>query len=197
VARGAGRCGGLGVGVLAQRERALDEQRVVADVIPLKRERLAGSQACVREDGEERGVALRGGRAHPLDGGRCERPDLLATREPRSADEAHRVGGDALGFDGALEDRAEQVERLTDRGGSGAGGEPVGLPARDRLGPDRAELERAEGRRDVMVVERRVVLARLGRERDAVRRRPRLGDELVERLAATVEGTKNTKFPPA
>jgi hypothetical protein len=46
-----------------------------------------------------------------------------------------------------------------------------------------------------MVVQRRVVLARLWRERDAVRRRPGLSDELVQRLPSAVEGTKNTKFP--
>jgi len=86
---------------------------------------------------------------------------------------------------------------MANRGGPGAGGEPVGLPARNRLSPDRSQLQRTERRGDVMVVERGVVLARLRRECHAVRRRPGLGDELVQRLASTVEGTKNTKFPPA
>jgi hypothetical protein len=67
-----------------------------------------------------------------------ERSGLPAAREPCSADEPDRVGGDALGLDGALEDRAEQIESVADRGGAGAGGEPVGLPARDRLSPDRS-----------------------------------------------------------
>jgi len=44
----------LGVGVLAERERALDEQRVVADVVPLQREGFARSKAGVGEDGEQR-----------------------------------------------------------------------------------------------------------------------------------------------
>jgi hypothetical protein len=124
--------GGLGVSVLAERERARDQQRVVADVVPLQREPLTETQARVGEDGEERGVALGGRCAHPFYGGRREPPDLLAARQPRATDEADRVGGDALGFDVALED-PEKVERLAYGGGSGAGGQPVGLPARDRL----------------------------------------------------------------
>jgi hypothetical protein len=43
----------LGVGVLAKRERTLDEQRVVADVVLLEREGFAGTEAGVGEHGEQ------------------------------------------------------------------------------------------------------------------------------------------------
>nr|WP_272474839.1 hypothetical protein [Baekduia alba] len=99
--------GRLGVGVLAERQRALDEQRVVADVVPLEREGLAGPEAGVGQDGEQRGVALGGCRAHPLDGGRGERSGLLAAWEPSATDQPDGVGGDALGLDGALKEGTE------------------------------------------------------------------------------------------
>src|SRR4051794_31384554 len=99
-----------------------------------------------------------------------------ASRKSRPAVESRGVRRDALALEGSLEKAAQEVERLADGDVAAAGFEAVGLPARDRLGPDVAQAVRAEVRRDVVVVEAGVVLARLGRERDAVRGHPDLRD---------------------
>jgi hypothetical protein len=44
---------------LTERNGAFDEHRALADVVPAQPDRLAGSQAGIREDGDERGVELR------------------------------------------------------------------------------------------------------------------------------------------
>lgn len=49
---------GLGVADLAQRDGAVDEQRVAADMAPGQRERFTGAKARVGENGHQRRVAL-------------------------------------------------------------------------------------------------------------------------------------------
>jgi hypothetical protein len=126
---------GLGVDLLAERQRPLDQQGLRPHVVPARRQRFAGPQACIREDGEQRRVARRRGVPHPFDRLGRERPYLLAPRSTRAPDEPDRIAADALSLDGALEDGSQEVERLANGDRARPGGEPVGLPARDPLGP--------------------------------------------------------------
>jgi hypothetical protein len=61
---------------------------------------------------------------------------------------------------------------VPDRDPAVAGGDPVGLPAGDRLRGDRAELERAELRQHMLIQQLHVVQPRLEREVGGVRRCP-------------------------
>jgi hypothetical protein len=136
-------------------------------------------------------------RAHPLDRQRSQRADFCTLRPPRLPDLSGRIDNDPLALVRALQDRAEQLERVPQRDTTGACSEPVGLPARDDLRRQRAQRRRAEERSDVPVVQARVVLARLRRKVDRVRRRPDVDEELVERLAPRVERRQSAELPPA
>ena len=133
-------------------------------------------------------------RPHGLDLCRRHGPHLLLARAWRLADLPDRVRRYPLGLERALHDRPEQLERVTHRYRPRALRQPVGLPASDRLGVDRAQRQGTQKRAQVMVVEGDVVAAGLDRELAGVGRRPRPGHVPVERLAAGVEQVQRAEL---
>ena len=83
---------------------------------------------------------------------------------------------------------------MADRYRAGALRQPVGLPACDRLGVERAQRQSTQERAQVTVIEGDVVAAGLHRELSGVGRRPRSGHVLIERLAAGVEEMKRAEL---
>ena len=121
---------------LAVAERALDQQRALAHVAPLQRERLLRPQAGVREHDEQRRIAqpafLEHPRPHHLDQRRRDRLDRRPVRLGRLARELDRVGRDAAPLDRALQHALEHRHRLADRLDPDAVGFELGAEARDR-----------------------------------------------------------------
>jgi hypothetical protein len=70
----------LRVVLLAQRERALDQDGLRPNIAPLQCESLPWPKACVGEDAQQRGVTRAGKAPHPFDDNRRKRPNLLASR---------------------------------------------------------------------------------------------------------------------
>jgi hypothetical protein len=95
--------GRLRVLLLAERDRALDEDRLLADVAPLERQRFAGPESGVRQDADQRRVARRACRAHPFDRRRSQRPDLSPSRKRSLADGTRRVRLDLPVLERALD----------------------------------------------------------------------------------------------
>jgi hypothetical protein len=101
------------------------------------------------------------------------------------------------GLDGALQDPAEQGQRLARRFDGGAGSGAAGLPAADDLGRQFVQRVAAEIRADVPVVQPGVQLAGLRRERGRVHRRPRLLDVFVEADGPGREGVQGAELAAA
>jgi hypothetical protein len=57
----------LGVGLLAKRDRPLDQQGLLTDISPTQTERFTGTKPRIREDGDERRVAGAERCTHRLD----------------------------------------------------------------------------------------------------------------------------------
>ena len=189
--------GRLRVLFLAERYRALDEDRLLADIAPLECQRLTGPEPGVRQDADQRCVARRTRRAHPLDRRRSQRPDLSPSRKRSLADGTRRVRLDLPVLERALKDRSEQGERVADRNTAVTGGEQLRLRARDRLRPDCPELERAERRQDVLVQELPVVHPRLRRKLGCVRLTPGADHVPGERDSAHVHLGQRPELLPA
>jgi hypothetical protein len=154
----------------------VDDERPVVDVCPQRSpSRLLRAQAGVRQHGHHGGSAGVQGAAHGLDGGRGERPDLGPRRTVDSAHEPLWVRRDPPGLERALQDAAEQRQRLAHRVRQRTGGEAVGLPAADDLRGELAQLVAAEPGPHVAVVQLRVEPLGAGDERRDVDGRPRPG----------------------
>jgi hypothetical protein len=177
----------LRVGLLAQRDRPLDQQGLLADVAPSETERFARTKAGIGKDGDERRVAGVERYAHRLDRRRRKWFHLLAPRRPRLLHAPSRIRRDVPAHECMLQDRAEQIHRMPNRNRTRPRCQPVGLPAPDDLWRDFPQSDRPEVRTEVVVVEARVVKPRLRGERRGMRRGPRFGHVFAERLRAGVE----------
>jgi len=151
---------------LLARDGTLDEQArsrvsaVVDDVAPLKRERLARSEALVGEHAHERGVRraeLRTDRLDRLGGARVDR---LVANVGQPPDAEHGIPLEATPLDRAVEDALQDAERPVDCGRAGTVGAERGGVGVDRLAVDVAQALPAEVRNDPLVQE-----VGVGRER--------------------------------
>ena len=133
---GAG-AGGLGRLQLPERDRPLDQQGALAEVVPAQADRLAGAQAGVRqyrhERRVERAVALKQIGAHPLDRRRRQRPHDPGPGLAGLADITDRVAIDSPPLDGSLEDRLQHGQRFADGGVTDAVGGHRGTQVADDL----------------------------------------------------------------
>lgn len=187
---------GFGVLLLAEGDGSLDQDCLLAYVAPLQRQRFARSQAGVGQDADQRGVARAAGGTHPLDGCGWEWPDFGASRPRCLADSAGGVALDLSALECALKDRAKQVEGVADRNPSVAVGEPVSLPAGDRLRRDRPERERAKLGQHMFVEQLLVVQLRLPRQARAVGRRPRVDHVVGERDTPAIDSSQRPHLLP-
>ncbi|MFZ0385870.1 MAG: hypothetical protein WAL22_09410 [Solirubrobacteraceae bacterium] len=129
--------GGLGRLQLPERDRPLDQQGALAEVVPAQADRLAGAQAGVRqyrhERRVERAVALKQIGAHPLDRRRRQRPHDPGPGLAGLADITHRVAVDPPPLDGSLENRLQHGQRFADGGVTDAVGGHRGTQVADDL----------------------------------------------------------------
>ncbi|HEV2786186.1 MAG TPA: hypothetical protein VGV67_07360 [Solirubrobacteraceae bacterium] len=169
----------------------LDEQRALANVPPLERQRLLGPHARVRKNADERrviGTVLREQRCpEQLDAMRRHRPHGVLALARRLAHRLHRVRRYDLPLDRSREHPLEHRHGPPDRLVADPVGFEVGAEPRDHLRRDSPQLQGAEARQHVAVPVRGVRRQRPPLE---VRRRvdlPPLGRELRERLLPGVE----------
>ncbi len=128
---------------------------------------------------------------------------LVQVGGPRSVVEAQPCGQLAQGSTGSGRSRTRaggsplQGECIADRDAAMASREPLRLPARERLRPDRPKLQRTERRQDVLVQKLPVVHPRLRRELGCVRLRPGADHVLGERESAHFHlGQRPELLPP-
>ena len=176
----------LRVGLLAERDRPLDKQGLLADVSPPQTERFTRTKTRIRKDGDECRVAPVERCAHRLDRAGRKRLHLLPPRRPRLLHAPGRIRRDVPAHECVLQDRAEQIHRMSNCNGTGPRCQAVGLPTPDDFRRDLTQRDRAEVRTEVMVVKARVVKSGLRCERGGMRRGPRAGHVLAEGLGAGV-----------
>jgi hypothetical protein len=104
----------LGVVLLAEREGALDQDRLLTYVEPVQRECLARPQAGVGEHAQEHCVAWTCGGSHSFDDDRGGGPYLFASRQRRLSDGACRVALQVSVLKRSLQDPAEQGGGVVD-----------------------------------------------------------------------------------
>ena len=177
----------LGVGLLAERDRALDEQRVLADVSPSQTERFTRPNTRISEDGDKRRVTRAERRAHRLDRAGRKWLHLLPPGPPRLLHTPCRIRGEVAARECVLQDRAEQIHCVSDRNGARPRCQSVCLPTPDDLRRHLTQSDPGEVWTQVMVVEARVVQPCLGCERGGMRGGPVAGHVLAEGLGADVE----------
>ncbi|MDP8942882.1 MAG: hypothetical protein M3N16_01990 [Actinomycetota bacterium] len=164
---------------------------MLADVVPLQRERLLGAQAGIGQHRHERRVSKaplgQQPRAQLLDLGRRERHDRPPAGGRRLARRPDRIRGDALPLDGPLEHALDHGHGAADRLLAHTLALQLGAEADDRLRREIAQAHGAEPRQRVTVPEVGVVLERAPLEvGDGVELPPLLG-ELGQGLAPGVE----------
>ena len=143
---------GLGVVLLAERESALDQDGLLPHIPPLEGQRLAWPETREGEDADQRGVARRGHGAHAFHHDRGQRADLLASGHGRLSDRPRRVRLQMSALESALQNPAEQRRSVANGDSAASGREAIALPPGDHLRCDLDEAERAQLRKDVLVV---------------------------------------------
>ena len=163
----------LRVGLLAERDRSLDKQGLLADVSPTQTERFTRTKTRIREDGDECRVARVERCAHRLDRGRR----TAAAPPPAEADLAfftRRAGFADICPPTNACSKIEPSRSIACRTAMGPAPDcqAVGLPTPDDFRRDLTQRDRAEVRTEVMVVKARVVKSGLRCEGGARARRP-------------------------
>jgi hypothetical protein len=133
--------------------------------VPPQRERLAGAQAGVRQDGEQgriaRAVAGENQGAHPLDGLRWERADRSLAPGLLDADRPDRVGRDAAEQLAVAHDPRQHHQGLLRHRRTHAVLAQLALQGDHIGGLDVADRHRPHPRHEVQVERRRVDLRRV------------------------------------